>query len=74
MKTVRLKVTQRVTYHREFEMPEAKYAEVQEKLNTLKGRELMQYEERFAETHIDFANDWFDSDDTEIQDFSEVNE
>lgn len=71
MKQVTLTVTQKVTYNRLFEMPESEYAEIENNLNTLKGRALMAYEERIAETYIDFAGDWLDADDTEITNFGE---
>jgi hypothetical protein len=71
MKQVSLIVTQVVTYNRLFELDDATYDEIQSKLNTLKGRELAAYEERIAETYIDFANDWLDANDTEIVAFGE---
>ena len=72
MTTVVLTITQKVTYRKEFEIPDAVYAEIQDKLNTLRGHDLMIYEERVGETYIDFMTDWFDADDTEITSFEEV--
>ena len=64
-------VTQKVTYRKEFELPDGVYADIQDKLNTLRGRELCSYEERIGETYIDFMTDWYDANDTEITSFEE---
>jgi hypothetical protein len=69
MKTVTLTVTQKVTYTKTFEIPAGTFADIDDKLNTLRGYELSAYEDRIAETYIDFQDDWLDSDDTEITSF-----
>lgn len=71
---VSLTVTQRVTYNKIFEIPTSKFKEIDSKLDELSGRELANYEERIAETYIDFQDDWLDSEDTEIVSFEEFNE
>ena len=68
-KRVMLVVTQRVTYNKIFDIPESKFAEIERNLEELNGRALAQYEERIAETYIDFQDDWQDADDTEIISF-----
>jgi hypothetical protein len=72
MKTVVLVITQRVTYRREFGMADESYSDHMQKMESLSGLELSRYEERFAETHIHFADDWYDACDTEIIEFMEV--
>lgn len=70
-KRVVLVVTEKVTYHKIFEIPASKFAEIEKNLDNLTGRQLAQYEERIAQTYIDFKDDWYDSDDTEIISFGE---
>ena len=72
MTTVKLTVTQRVTYSRTFDMPAERFAAIQANLETMSGCELARYEEKLAEMYIDFQDDVLDADDTEILDFSEA--
>lgn len=73
MPTVRIAVTERVTYCREVEMSEAEYHAWGEKLDRLTGREYDKAVEELTDRYLHRDDrDFLDADDLELQDMSVV--
>lgn len=73
MPTVKITVSEKVTYCREVEMSEAEYRDWDKRLDSTGGRAYDKVVEELTEKYIRRDDrDWLDADDLELQDMSVV--
>ncbi len=73
MPTVKITVSEKVTYCREVEMSEAEYRDWDNRLDSTAGRAYDKVVEELADKYIRRDDrDWLDADDLELQDMSVV--